>query len=282
MHPAIVKILNVKDNNNLRITETDKAFCELTQQYFNETIANLDRWEKLFKASLDEDFKDRYSARLNYNDKMRYSNNAKYENEILEHMFFPGAALEEIEDNRPKAATEFVSAIIRHFNDTYNIGLSLREMDEPEQVTKYEEVVDWIFAHIDGGSLSEHGIRNLIKNFREAASAYGSKVTQTRNRIEFSRARSMFDTYTSGPQFSVYDKQYQHFMYGLGYFDSSKLEHMPASDMASGQKVIFNHNYTFSNSEKLVSIKFYKSNKVILTFRSDGDAIAFFGSFELG
>lgn len=280
MHPAIEKILKVKDNNKLRISETDKAFCELAQQYFNETIANLDRWEQLFKDSLEEDFKDRYSSHLNYNDKMRYTNNAKHENEILQHMFFPGDVLEELDDKRPKAIRQFVSAIISHFNETYNVGLSIREMDEPEQVSRYEEVVDWIFVHIDGGSLMEHGIRNLVSNFRNVVCGYGNKTTQTKNRIEFSRACGMFGGYTE-TVFNIWEKNYRHFMHGLGYFESGRLEYMPASTIVDNQKVIYNHNYAFTQSEKLDAVKFYKNGKLILTFRSESEALAFYGSFEL-
>jgi hypothetical protein len=70
-------------------------------------------------------------------------------------------------------------------------------------------------------------------------------------------------------------------MYGLAYFDTGKTEQLPPSAMANGQKVNYNHNYTFSDSEKLSSIKFYKSGKAILSFTSESLALAFYGSFGL-
>jgi hypothetical protein len=92
----------------------------------------------------------------------------------------------------------------------------------------------------------------------------------------------MFDQYNAGPEFNITDKNYRHFMHGLGYFDSGKVEHMPASNIRNGQKVDYNHNYTFPASEKLSSLKFYKNGKAILSFQSESHALAFYGSFELG
>ena len=281
MQDIIDKILNVKDNNSLRITETDKAYCELMQKYFQETIANLDKWEKLFNGSLEDEFKDRHSTYLNYHGKPRYNNKAAEENELLGYMFFPGDSLEELQGKREEVTREFISCILNHFNETYDLYLSVDEMDEPERVKNYSEVVDWIFSRLDSSSLQEHRLQILIKNFREAACMFGNKATLVKSRIEFGRMRGMFDHCRSGHEFSDTDKHFQHFMYGLGYFETGKVEHMPASTMTNGQKVNFNHNYTFPNSEKLSSVKFYKNGKAILSFKSERDALACYGSFGL-
>jgi len=282
MYDIIAKIENVKDNNSLRISETDKAYCELLQRYFQEVLANLDKWEAFSRACLETDFKDRYELRTTRWNETCYDNKAEEEHMLLAQMFFPGDVLSDLENNRRNAVRQFVTIILGHFNDQYGLGLSIRDMEKPEEVKSYHEVIDWLFTQLEGSSLEVHNIQLLKKNFRDTVLPfYKNTASLDKSKVEFSSIRNLFEYNQGNYWLNSSDTQFCSFMYGLGYFETGRLKHIPASTMQDADMVKYNHKYLFENSEKLASVKFYKSGKAILNFQSEHHALAFYGSFGL-
>jgi hypothetical protein len=271
------KILNVKASNLSRLSEADTAHLEKLHRDFLAVCADHDIWEMVIRSKIEERFAGHYewkSTRWNNAFLSPVIDIEGMDNTFAGKFFQPTDAYTELMGERKELLDCYRDAIVEYFVDTYELELRGYAQDEAlanafSKARHYEPVIDWIFAKIPTGSLSEYAQFAILETFR--SHVLDTTITLEKNRLTFNKFKPFgYSTANSNKRTS------DAFFKAIGLFDTGTLTPMYGTLPLDSYP---EHYEPYQmNGSKLQSIRFFKNGKGTMYF-ADGAAANEFVSF---
>ena len=187
-------IYKIEINNEDKITDIDRIFCENEQALLYRSLNKIEHWYGIFAQEADK-YKESHKLEFLPNGKVKRRDIRNYDYDKTNYTNFefkPFESIDNLADNNYNAVTAFVKAIIRYFNTTYNISVPYPEIDGDKlkmgSRPDYIRYVDLVIEHLGGKSFRDTAEEELIKRFHKVVKpGYWSKVKpeQKKDKIIF-------------------------------------------------------------------------------------------------
>ena len=299
------KFKTVEVKSNTRISDKDKAFCETHQLAYDAARSDLKELMFFWNDILDRQ-KKTLSA-VNSSDTTYLSSQGQME-----------LTSNQIQSQLDTLHSVFIASLVQYFNKTYHI--TIREYDVEKQLIpqkpdmvrnerydggsetmcedeaflyekkmeglslNYQDILDQIFAQIDGRDLWEQALHELLNKCHAAAWSQYSQTPQyelKKNTIKFVDnfcAYAEWRTYSPWELFSDMNK----ILIGAAHFETGSFSQYPQSLSSLINGYHFNQDtFDLDDCNKIKQLKLYKNGRVDLKF-SDEEAAGKFASEYLG
>lgn len=255
--------------NDTRISEFDRKYCEKQERMYNEAVTAMKQTLELFKGIYE-----------NYSD----SDKKNYKHYIDSH-----SDIRHIEDRLTDFKNSFIHRIISHFEKTYNV--TLRDSDinrkyKDIEVT-YNNIVDEIFEQLGGFNFEEKAVNELIKACKETV-YNDTKIKVTKNKLSIQdfvywQSYSWDNSYTIGYS----DGKVNSLFKALSHFEEGSTDTLFYYDQIYEQLNAGSREYDILSKFEIgynivESIKFFKNGKVEIVFQTHEQAQQFATTYLLG
>jgi hypothetical protein len=171
----------IQVRNEEKISPADLAFCKEQQKKVEEALQRIDCWYWIFYQAATE-LKETHNATFNANGSVyfrrQYNSRSLYSDDYSNYDFLPFESLNQIVGNRIRIIEVFEATVIRYFNFTYNLSVSVSETDREnlpvDFIPQYMSCVDTVIAHLGGHSFRETAENELIRRIHGAVHRYNS------------------------------------------------------------------------------------------------------------
>jgi hypothetical protein len=263
MNSLLSKFENVKIENDVRISEIDRKYCEKEENMYRESITAMNNTLDLFKTI----------HKLHIEEK---DNSSHYHYEYIDHY----EDIRHIEDRIKKIKNNFISNITGHFQRVYNVTLESGEIKQKYDISvTYQNIVDEIFEQLGGFNFEEKAVKELKDKCRETIYR-GDKITINKNILTIADF-VWWDHYSwEGHRIGYSDSKVSPLFKALSHFETDETETLfyyqnIYKQLSEGEKrySIFNKyeiGYNLVNS-----VKFFKNGKIEITFQTNQQAEEF-------
>jgi len=253
------------------LQDNDKAVATELLAKRDDSISQLRQWRKQLEILAESMPKSSHCIK-------RFDNGNSMvsipwdEDELGKLKFTPLYALRHIDKAEKKAHNTTVSALVRHLNDAYSLGLSYTEIqDELKPGFTMDDVQTLLAAHTDGLGLNDTGAEKVKAEFRRCFNASNFKSKGTRvtasSGIYFNSFR-----FEPGLSLSFGDQNIMVIAKAIALFDFG-VTTIPNFwyQMIEGwqRNVDVTVAYEFPMHNRFLALKFFKNGRIDLIFVDD-------------
>ena len=271
-------IYKIEINNEEKISDTDRIYCENQQARLYKSLNEIDRWYGIFTEEAAK-YKESHNVDYLPNGKVKRRDSINYyhdETDYMDFEFKPFESIDKLVEGNYKAVTAFAKSIVRYFNNTYNVLVPYPEIDgEKLQMgfrPNYISYVDLVIEHLGGKSFRDTAEEELIKRFHKAVKpGKWSKVKPELKKDKISFADVIrFDIFWSerNKMHYNYRQELESFCAGIAFGadntlhgSTSMIIHFDDDNIDISQP----YTLTTSNAE---SIKFFKNGRIDVKFEN--------------
>lgn len=271
---------NIQVNNEEKISDCDRKFCENQQQLLDVSLNRIDKWYTFFRREAEQ-YKDSHRTSFQPNGSVKtdppYAPYCDYPSDYQEYEFLPFDSLNQIVKQRRNAITRFGRTIISYFNRTYALSVNYEEPDIKTLPVNlrpsYLSYVDQVIDYLGGRNFRETAEEEIISRFHKNLLGPYKKMPELKNRKIIFYNIIYFDDF--------YIKNYQ--QYSISYANRNQLEFLcegiawAGNDSLNGNsKMIHVFNFDRVDITQPYSIhageaeemKFYRNGRIDVTFSS--------------
>lgn len=262
MNALLSKFENIKIENDTRISETDRAYCEKQEKLYKEAVQAMKQTLELFKTIYK-----------NYSD-------ADIRNyKVYIHKFDD---ISHTEDRIKEFKNMFVSHIISYFQKAYNVTLNSSEILKKykEREITYQNIIDEIFEQLGGFNFQEKAI-NEIKEAARNTVYNSDKITIKKGKLSI-QDFVYWNRYSWSDEHSLSwgDSKVRPLFKGLSHFETEETEtafyyESIYKELNAGDRTYDIFSKYELGYEKVKSIKFYKNGKIDIEFETNEQAQQF-------
>lgn len=281
----LVKFADVKIKGDTRITETDKDFCKAHQAAYDSARSELSELKFFWEDMLD-------------NQRTLLSSTGESPTLYLSSGSEINISPDRIDEQIKAVHRTFICQLVEHFNRTYSISISVNDVinalmpEQPKASRHYDETDDWkvyekevlelslqytdileqIFVLLDGRSLKEKAMHELLEKCHQAAWEPYNKAPRYALKkavLQFSNyACSYNDRYSYG-SWELSEKIKRIFQ-GIAHYETDSFGMIP-SEISSviSSYYIRNDYYEFPSCKRVQSIRLYKNGRVDIRFATE-------------
>lgn len=164
MSVLLNKFQSVTIQNDIRISEIDRAFCEKQEKMYKEAIQAMQQTLELFKNIYAT-----YPENDNYD---YYSKGYIDDYKDIKH----------IEDRMNDFKNNFINKVLRHFEKAYNVTLESAEIIKKYDLDiTYNNIIDEIFEQLGGFNFNEKAIQEIKDRLKN--SIRNNNVSVNKNKV---------------------------------------------------------------------------------------------------
>lgn len=271
---------NIQVNNEEKISDCDRKFCENQQQLLDASLDQIDKWYTFFRQEAEQ-YKDSHRIAFEANGSVKtnppYTPSGDYPSDYREFEFLPFDSLNQIVKRRRNAITRFGRTIISYFNRTYALSVHYEEPDiETLPVTLrpgYLSYVDQVIDHLGGRNFRETAEEEIISRFHKNLLGPHKKMPELKNgKIIFYDIIRFDDFYSKNyQQYHVsysYRDELQSFCEGIAWAGNDSLNGNSNMILAFNfDRVDITQPYPLRAGEA-EEMKFYKNGRIDVIFSS--------------
>ncbi len=261
MSILLSKFENIKIENDTRISEFDRAFCEKQEKMYYEAKNAMQQTLELFKSIYE-----------NYSDDIKKN----YKGYIDRHKDIIHA-----ENRMEKFKSEFISNIIYHFQNQYNVTLESGEIRHKfkQKDIAYQDIVNEIFEQLGGFNFKEKAIKEIKDKCRDTI-YNADKITIKKNKMSIQDFVWWHDDWRGKKGLSYGDSKVSPLFKALSHFEAGETEMLGYyinlyQELNRGEEEYDIFSKYELGYNKVESIKLYKNGKIDIVFQSTQDAIKF-------
>lgn len=299
-----MELLKKLDSLNIqatdKISKEDLKFIDSLKKNYELLTSQLLSFKKLFteQEKLNSEFEKLWESEED-RDYVHLSHGADKDTWGARYFFTFKYPLKHIKSLLSSAYYKAQSEMINHFNDIYSLRLDATDYQEicknEQEIFDFEHCLDWIISQTGGLSLADSGIKLLKEDF---ASEVNRGINTYRN-IDYSPKLNKntitfpdYVYYKDGDSLDWGDnRKYNRLLKAILHFENFE----PAISMPEEVNRISCHlpntyhdrkRFNFTSAyetilTKVVSIRFYKNNKVDVKFASPELAMEFANYFSI-
>lgn len=264
MNSLLSKFNSVTIQNDTRISELDRKYCENQEKMFKEAVTAMNNALELFKTI----------HKLHTEEKGKSEH---YHYEYIDHHH----DIRHTENRLKEIKNNFINNIISHFQRAYNVTLESGGIKIKYDINvTYDNIVDEIFNQLGGFNFEEKAVNELIAACKDTIYR-NDKITIKKNKLTINDFVWWDSTWTwDGLRIGYSDKKVSPLFKGLSHFETGSTETLfyfanIYSQLTKGSK----HHDIFSKYEigyNLVeAIKFFKNGKIEIVFQTNQQAEEF-------
>lgn len=257
------KFQAVTIQNDTRISEIDRKYCEKQERMYKEAITAMNNTLEIFKTI----------HKLHVEDK---GESIHYHYEYIDHH----EDIRHTEERSKKIKNNFISNIVGHFERVYNVTLEKSKIRDKYNISvTYQDIVNEIFEQLGGFNFEEKAVKELKDKCKETIYSL-DKVTIKKNKltiIDF----VWWDHYSwEGKKLGYSDSKVSPLFRGLSHFETGETETLfyyrsIYKELHEGERKydIFSKyeiGYNLVNS-----IKVFKNGKIEIEFQTNEQAEQF-------
>ena len=263
--------VEIKADN--RISESDRAFCQMRQEAYDEARRILVELRQQWKGTLRQQ-------------EEKYGKN--------HYIGLEGCSTSAIQKKIEILPNLFISDIVRYFNNTYNVSVSAGDIEEvlvPEEPRvqdweagksilptyhaemrkfslRYEAVLDQIFIQLGGRTFAERALDELKEKCHKAAWNTYRKTSDFEikgDTIRFIGYACKFNDWLSTPQWELTDGM-KDILRGIAHFETGVFGCYPQSfsELIGWNRVRYSE--VDFECQKVKRLKMFKNNRVDVKF----------------
>lgn len=291
------KIDSIEVKAEDRISQEDRIFVQNTQALYLKALSQLEEWDKLFKekaknqVEVEEGFETTEYGSV-------YSKGANEKDFTSRYQFttqYPIMHIKKLKDCLNYSATR---EVITHFAGVYTIKLSIDDYEkvkskkgkEDFKQVDFENIVDWILHQTGGISLKDKGVQELKDKFTSEVNWSRDSAPRTKiskNMVSLTDYQWYETDWNGRKRLRYDDRKYNCLLLALSHFEDGSTKHRNFSSELSAvgrghdRYFDFETTYMADNSDKLISLKYYKNGKVDIKFKTNDLAQEFVNYYSL-
>ncbi len=258
------KLDEITINNNDRIAETDRKYCENQFELYVAAREALQQALDIIKPAYEKEKSSAKNTNSLYGSYLDDYNDIKHLERRLEQL-----------------KAHFVSQIVYHFSRQYNVSLDTMSIHEKYDLNlTHHNIIDEIFEQLDGFSFEEKAVHELIEASKNTIYDFDNKVTIKKSSLSINNY-VWWDTWWGFSLKSGLTQLYK----ALSHFENGSTKTLDAlnhmlEQLRQGDKHydIF-RKYEFESYEKIKSIKVFKNKKITVEFKDHALAQEFANTY---
>jgi hypothetical protein len=240
----LTKFDTIEVNNNTRISPADQEFCEDQEKQYKEFLT----------------FADDYIVYLNYNPIANKYFNSQY-------------LIEEMEKTKEGRKNNFISNIINHFRDEYNVTLKDESIKKKYKLdVTYNTIINEIIEQLEGYNFSDKAGKEIKDKLKHIVKGYNKVNAEVKkNKVVLD---SFFYIDHWDKKYGIYKISYNsrsdfyHLFVAISHFEQGTTDNSYKGvyhtiDYEKDDKVFTTHGLMCFKAE---SIKIFKNGKVEILF----------------
>ena len=273
-------IYKIEINNEKKISDTDRIYCENQQARLYKSLDEIERWYGIFTEEVAK-YKESHKVSYLPNGKVKIHDPYidPYDYVKKDYTYFEFKPFEEINqlvEKNYNAVTAFAKSIVAHFNSTYNVSVPYPDIDEERlQIgfrPVYQNYVDSVIEHLGGKSFRDTAEEELIKRFHNAVKpGKWSKVKPELKKDKISFADViMFDSFWSerNKMHYNYRQELENLCAGIAFGADNTLHGSTSMIIQfDDDNIDISQPYTLTTSNA-ESIKFFKNGRIDVKFEN--------------
>lgn len=261
------KLNEITINNNDRIADTDRKYCENQFGLYAAAREALQQALDIIKPVYDKEKNSAKNTNSLYGSYLDDYDDIKYLDKRLE-----------------KIKGQFVSKIVNHFSRQYNVSLDTKVINEKYDLNlTHNDIISEIFEQLDGFSFEEKAVHELIQATKNTIYNFDKKVIIKKASLSITDY-VWWDSWSwSGMRIS-WDSKLETFFQALSHFENGSVETLHSlKRMFEHLKEGSNKYDIFSKYEfdykKIKSIKVFKNRKITVEFKDHALAQEFANTY---
>lgn len=267
-----------------QISASDREYCEQQQKALYATLEQLEQWYRIFA---DDAEKYRESYRLEYKPDGKivpHKPYAPYNDNPTDYEdmeFKPFESIDSIVKMNHCAQSAFAERIVRYFNRTYNVSVSVPQIDY-ETLTigfrpEYTTYVDAVIEHLGGRSFRSTAEEELLKRFLDKVKpGYWSKTKPELkgNKIVFPdivRFDDFYFSYGTNHIHYNYTNDIDRFCEGIVFAADDRLDGNKMAIIGFDCNDVDLNRWYELTTDNTVHMRFYKNGRIDVRFE-DADS----------
>ena len=281
----LVKFADVKIKGDTRITEADKGFCKAHQAAYDSARSELSELKFFWEDMLD-------------NQRTLLSGTGESPTLYLSSGSEINISSDRIDEQIKAVHRTFICQLVEHFNRTYSISISVNDVinalmpEQPKASRHYDETDDWkvyekevlelslqytdileqIFVRLDGRSLKEQAMHELLVKCHQAAWESFNKTPRyvlTKAVLQFSKYACSYNDRYSYESWEL-SERIKRILQGIAHYETGSFSLIPSkiSSLISSYHLDSDF-FEFPTCKKLQSIKLYKNTRVDIRFAAE-------------
>ncbi|MCY9145961.1 hypothetical protein [Bacillus sp. T9C1] len=247
------KLNEITINNNDRIAETDRKYCENQFELYVAAREALQQALDIIKPVYEKEKSSPNNTISLYGSYLDDYDDIKHLERRLEQI-----------------KKHFVSQIVYHFSRQYNVSLNTKIINEKYDLNlTHHHIIDEIFEQLDGFSFEERAVHELIEASKNTIYDFDNKVTIKKSSLSINNY-VWWDTWWGYSLKSGLTQLY----IALSHFENGSTKTLDAlnkmlEQLRKGDRHfdIFS-KYEFESFEKIKSIKVFKNSKITIEFKN--------------
>lgn len=271
----------IRINNDEKITNDDRQFCEDQQQLLYQSLQQIDKWYNIYREetllyleSHKVEFKPNGSVSFRepyYKSPIDYS----------EFEFRPFSAINEMVTKRLRAINRFARTILSYFNDKYGVSVPFAEIDEANTPLNFQPLyttyVDIVIGHLGGRCFRETAEDEVLMRFKSVVTKnWSDKSPELKNKkitfYDIYRFDGYYFQYQQNKISYNYTKEIELFCEGIALFCDDRLGgNSKIISQFNSDNVDISEAYNL-NTTTDITMKFYKNGRIDVCFQDQETA----------
>lgn len=284
------KFKKVEVSNLSHIDSEDIKFCDKLHQNFlnkrKELEKNLEDVNKLLP--LNHPYRcepSNYAVRYDVKCSLNKSEITK-ENIFDKYVFSPCYAIKWIQESLVDITYDYVSTVVDYLNKKYFLNIKLSDnwiFVNTEEViinedVHYKYIIEEYIKHLNGVSLVEMGYERMKNKLRDLIT-YKNRMEIKKHKLHIENA-IYYNSYSWRPPSFNYENSIWKFIDCFHFFETGLIKDHNVFSHHRDNDITFNKDYEIT-LEKITHLRFFKNNKLIITFRDENTLQQFVNFFEL-